>query len=237
MRSYPVGRVEEFAEGSRKVVSCDGTEIGVFKIGGELVAWYNQCSHRQGPVCQGRIYQRVIEPVDAEQRTRMLAFDENDIHIVCPCTATSSTLGPASIPAAPCTACGRPSSRLSTGRCMSSSDSSSDTPSLSPERPNDPYAWIDRYAADLHQAARTLAASGEAARVSDEAVAQLLTAAIRLYVAKSDGEERTFTPVIREESDPLTATEVLSAVSELLRALRLGPMELALWYRRRPDED
>jgi len=84
MRSYPVGRVEEFAEGSRKVVSCDGTEIGVFKIGGELVAWYNQCSHRHGPVCQGRIYQRVIEPVDAEQRTRMLAFDENDIHIVCP---------------------------------------------------------------------------------------------------------------------------------------------------------
>ena len=103
--------------------------------------------------------------------------------------------------------------------------------------PNDPYAWIDRYAADLHQAARTLAASGEAARVSDEAVAQLLTAAIRLYVAKSDGEERTFTPVVREERDPLTATEVLSAVSELLRALRLGPMELALWYRRRPDED
>jgi hypothetical protein len=109
--------------------------------------------------------------------------------------------------------------------------------SSEPARPNDPYAWIDRYAADLHQAARGLAASGEAARVSDEAVAQLLTAAIRLYVAKSDGEERTFTPVVREESDPLTATEVLSAVSELLRALRLGPMELALWYRRRPDEE
>ena len=109
--------------------------------------------------------------------------------------------------------------------------------SSEPARPNDPYAWIDRYAADLHQAARRLAATGEAARVSDEAVAQLLTAAIRLYVAKSDGEERTFAPVVREESDPLTATEVLSAVSELLRALRLGPMELALWYRRRPDEE
>jgi hypothetical protein len=109
--------------------------------------------------------------------------------------------------------------------------------SSEPARPNDPYAWIDRYAADLHQAARSLTATGEAARVSDEAVAQLLTAAIRLYVAKSDGEERTFAPVVREESDPLTATEVLSAVSELLRALRLGPMELALWYRRRPDEN
>jgi hypothetical protein len=109
--------------------------------------------------------------------------------------------------------------------------------SSEPALPNDPYAWIDRYAADLHQAARTLARSGEASRVSDEAVAQLLTAAIRLYFAKADGEERTFRPVIREEVEPLTATEVLSAVSELLRALRLGPMELALWYRRRPDED
>lgn len=109
--------------------------------------------------------------------------------------------------------------------------------SSEPALPNDPYAWIDRYAADLHQAARALAKNGEASRVSDEAVAQLLTAAIRLYFAKADGEERTFRPVIREEVDPLTATEVLSAVSELLRALRLGPMELALWYRRRPDED
>jgi hypothetical protein len=102
--------------------------------------------------------------------------------------------------------------------------------------PNDEYAWIDRYAADLHQAARTLARNGEAARVSDEAVAQLLTAAIRLYYMKADVEERTFAPIIREKIDPLTATETLSAVSEILRALRLGPMELALWFRRRPDE-
>ena len=115
---------------------------------------------------------------------------------------------------------------------MDTSMSLSDAP-----LPNDPYGWIDRYAADLHRAARTLAREGEAARVSDEAVAQLLTAAIRLYYAKADGEERTFSPVIREQTDPLTATEVLSAVSELLRALRLGPMELALWFRRRPDED
>jgi len=101
---------------------------------------------------------------------------------------------------------------------------------------NDQYAWIDRYAADLHRAARDLARDGEASRVSDEAVAQLLTAAVRLYYMKADVEERTFSPVIREQTDPLTATEVLSAVSELLRALKLGPMELALWFRRLPDE-
>src|SRR3979409_1045891 len=95
--------------------------------------------------------------------------------------------------------CAAPSSRSWTMRCMLSSE---------PARPNDPYAWIDRYAADLHQAARTLARDGEAARVSDEAVAQLLTAAIRLYVAKSDGEERTLAPVIREATDPMTAHTV-----------------------------
>jgi hypothetical protein len=102
--------------------------------------------------------------------------------------------------------------------------------------PNDQYAWIDRYAADLHEAARNLSRDGEASRVSDQAVAQLLTAAIRLYYMKADVEERTFSPIVREQIDPLTPTEVLSAVSEILRALKLGPMELGLWFRRRPDE-
>jgi hypothetical protein len=105
-----------------------------------------------------------------------------------------------------------------------------------PNRRNDPYSWIDRAASELLSASRELTVSGEASRVSDEAVAQLLTAAIRLYVAKTDGEERTFCPLVSEQADGVTATEVLSAVSELLRAQRLGPMELALWYRRRPDE-
>jgi len=101
---------------------------------------------------------------------------------------------------------------------------------------NDPYHWIDDAASEMLRAANELAARGEASRVSDQAVAQLMTAAIRLYVAKTDGEERTFYPLAGAEGDAITATEVLSAVSELLRALRLGPMELALWYRRRPDE-
>lgn len=100
---------------------------------------------------------------------------------------------------------------------------------------NDAYGWIDRIAHDLLRASRELVEQGEAARVSDEAVAQIMTAAICLYVAKSDGEERTFPPIAGRRDEELTPTELLSAVSELLRALRLGPMELALWYRRRPE--
>ncbi len=105
------------------------------------------------------------------------------------------------------------------------------------DRVNDRHGWIDRMAPGLLQASRELVEAGEGVRVSDEAVAQIMTAAIRLYVAKTDGEERTFRPIAGDKDSELSATELLSAVSELLRALRLGPMELALWYRRRPDED
>ncbi len=110
---------------------------------------------------------------------------------------------------------------------------------LNPNDPrrNDEYAWIDEAAARLLASSRDLVGKGEASRISDEAVAQLMTAAVRLYYAKSDGEERTFKPVAGRGDEEVTATEVLTAVAELLRALKLGPMELALWYRRRPDED
>jgi nitrite reductase/ring-hydroxylating ferredoxin subunit len=84
MKSFLVGRLDEFSEGSRKVISCDGAEVGIFMVEGDLVAWYNQCAHLQGPVCQGRIYRRVLEPVDADGHTRMLMHDENEKHIVCP---------------------------------------------------------------------------------------------------------------------------------------------------------
>jgi hypothetical protein len=105
------------------------------------------------------------------------------------------------------------------------------------QRKNDQYGWIDSIAPDLLRASRELVESGEASRVSDAAVAQILTAAIRLYVAKTDGEERTFNPIAGSRDSEMTPTELLSAVSEMLRAMHLGPMELALWYRRRPDED
>jgi hypothetical protein len=105
------------------------------------------------------------------------------------------------------------------------------------DRKNDLYGWIDAAAPELLRASRELVDNNQASRVSDEAVAQILTAAIRLYVAKSDGEERTFPPIAGARDSEMTPTELLSAVSEMLRALHLGPMELALWYRRRPDED
>ena len=76
------------------------------------------------------------------------------------------------------------------------------------DRKNDLYGWIDAAAPELLRASRELVENNEAYRVSDEAVAQILTAAIRLYVAKSDGEERTFPPIAGERDSEMTPTEL-----------------------------
>ena len=84
MRDYLLGPASEIPEGGRKLVQCGHAEIGVFRHRGELFAWHNSCPHRQGPVCQGRIYKRVVEPVDANGEVRMLQYDEERSHLVCP---------------------------------------------------------------------------------------------------------------------------------------------------------
>jgi nitrite reductase/ring-hydroxylating ferredoxin subunit len=84
VNTFRVGRLDELVEGGRKVVSCDGVEIGVFLVKGQLVAWYNNCPHMRGPVCQGRIYKRVLEPVGADRTVSIQQHSEDHIHVVCP---------------------------------------------------------------------------------------------------------------------------------------------------------
>jgi nitrite reductase (NADH) small subunit len=82
-KPYLVCRSDELKDGDRRVMSCDGTEVGVFKVDGQLFAWYNECPHRQGPVCQGRIYHRVLEPIAEDGTVRALAYDERALNLVC----------------------------------------------------------------------------------------------------------------------------------------------------------
>jgi hypothetical protein len=119
------------------------------------------------------------------------------------------------------------------------SSSENDLPAVHADdvRVNDAYGWIDQYAADLHRSAKELVGKGEASRVSDEALAQIITAAVRLYYAKSELEDRPVPAIVQEGAETLTATEMLVAVSEMLRDVHLGPMELGLWFRRRPGEN
>src|ERR1700689_5127365 len=92
------------------------------------------------------------------------------------------------------------------------------------DRGNDRYGWIDAAAPELLRASRELVDNNEAGRVCGKAVARVVTAAIRLIVAKPDGEERTFPPIAGQRDSEMTPTELLSSVSEMLRALHLGPM-------------
>ena len=101
---------------------------------------------------------------------------------------------------------------------------------------NDPYALIERAAEILWERSQQAVDKQEADRVSDLAVAKLMTAAVKLYSAKTDGERRTFKPILGNYDEIVTPTEALTAVTEVLRALRLGPMEFGLWSRRRPEE-
>jgi nitrite reductase/ring-hydroxylating ferredoxin subunit len=75
---------EQVPEGGRFIVDIGNTTIGVFRFKNGLYAYDNVCAHSGGPVCQGRLVPRVRELLDDEKRTVGAAFDDDDLHIVCP---------------------------------------------------------------------------------------------------------------------------------------------------------
>ena len=79
-----VGTSDQVPEGGRLVVDIDSTTVGIFRFKGALYAYENVCAHSGGPVCQGRLVHRVIEVLDEDKRVVGAAFDEDDLHIVCP---------------------------------------------------------------------------------------------------------------------------------------------------------
>jgi nitrite reductase/ring-hydroxylating ferredoxin subunit len=84
MPEYFAGKVTYYAGGDRKVVQCGESEVGVFNLDGEFFAWHNRCAHRAGPVCQGRLMKRVIEPVADDRTMRSQEYDQSETNIVCP---------------------------------------------------------------------------------------------------------------------------------------------------------
>jgi hypothetical protein len=118
---------------------------------------------------------------------------------------------------------------------MARSSSSSETGPAA-RLANDPYAEVEDAAERAWTLVQEALERGEHDRISDQAVAKLMTAAVKLYAAKADLGERTPRPVLGRYDEVVTPTEALTAVTEVLRALRLGPMEFGLWSRRRPED-
>lgn len=105
-----------------------------------------------------------------------------------------------------------------------------------PALSNDPYGSVEALADQAWALARQAVDVGDEDRISDEAVAKLLTAAVKLYAAKADRGGRSPRALLGKYDEVVTPTEALTAATELLRALRLGPMEFGLWSRRRPED-
>jgi nitrite reductase (NADH) small subunit len=78
-----LGTLEDFPEGDCRVLAIGEFELGVFRLDGKVMAWENQCPHFQGPICQGRIFNRVTETILADGTSAGLAFTERR-QIICP---------------------------------------------------------------------------------------------------------------------------------------------------------
>ena len=78
------GREQDFEEQDRRIIVQDGLEIGVFRINGAFYAYQNQCAHRGGPVCQGKILNKVEEVLNEDKTSRGLQFSKEHLHIICP---------------------------------------------------------------------------------------------------------------------------------------------------------
>jgi nitrite reductase/ring-hydroxylating ferredoxin subunit len=81
---WDAGASEDLAERGRLVIDAAGRTIGIYRLDGRLYAYENVCPHQGGPVCQGLMVPRVLELLDADKAFAGNAFDESDLHIVCP---------------------------------------------------------------------------------------------------------------------------------------------------------
>jgi len=54
-KRHVICTVEEFPEGSRKIVQIGGRSIGIFNVVGQFYAVRNRCPHQGGPLCQGTV--------------------------------------------------------------------------------------------------------------------------------------------------------------------------------------
>ncbi len=78
-------------------------------------------------------------------------------------------------------------------------------------------------------AAERALASGDLSGVSNEDLTRVMTAAARLYAAKTDTNYESFAPV---EPEKMTPTDVVVTVTAMIRAVGLNLWDLSMWVQR-----
>ncbi len=70
---------------------------------------------------------------------------------------------------------------------------------------------------------------GEPQAISDASLRRVLTAAVRVYSAKSEDIGREIAPFL---ANAVTATETVTAACAMIRAADLNLFDVAMWFRR-----
>ncbi|QIO24919.1 Rieske 2Fe-2S domain-containing protein [Haloarcula sp. JP-L23] len=83
------GRVEvkpeaEFDEGDHEIIEANGRSIGVIRYGGEFYALSNTCLHDCGPVCTGRVHEKMTGEHEEPGQPLNWYHDEDEVVISCP---------------------------------------------------------------------------------------------------------------------------------------------------------
>jgi hypothetical protein len=81
---------------------------------------------------------------------------------------------------------------------------------------------------DFVEAAEHALASGQLDGVSDAELEQVMTAAVRLYAAKAEGD----TPPAVVAPERVTPTDIVVTVSALIRAVGLNLWDVSMWFNR-----
>jgi hypothetical protein len=90
-------------------------------------------------------------------------------------------------------------------------------------------AEFGRCAESLARLAERALAAGAAPEIASGDIERVLTAMMKLYAVKAEGEPTPPRPV---SADKLTPTEVVVVISETMRAVNLNLFDLSMWYRR-----
>lgn len=82
---------------------------------------------------------------------------------------------------------------------------------------------------DFVEAAERALASGRLGEVSDTDLERVMTAAVRLYAAKTETDRPPAHPVT---PSAMTPTEIVVTVSDLIRAAGLNLWDVSMWFNR-----
>jgi hypothetical protein len=82
---------------------------------------------------------------------------------------------------------------------------------------------------DFVTAAERALETGKLDLVSDTELERVMTAAVRLYAAKAESDTPPASPLT---ADRVTPTDVVTAVSDMVRAIGLNLWDLSMWFQR-----